>query len=420
MVRRTIAKMVMLSFVLFLLPISALANTPAVNDAGKLLSEAELSKITETVNAFNDKHTAYVAVVSAADLSSSKASNYIDKYYDKEVEANHPDALVVLLFKEDEEVHSWLAVYGGLDSYLTQGQFDAIIDESNEAFDSDAEAPLALYCAAITDGLAVRIQDSQFVKRSPEEAAAAAEKAQQGNDTPIDKNRVFDDAGLLAPDVINKINSLASTQAKKYGIDVGVYTFTDLEGDHDVRTHADRFILSHDFGVGIDKDAVLYYIYMNGDDREFGISTSGLGIDYFTDKRIDTILDETIGYLKNRDFNRACDQFMTMADEYLEDGIPKGAFRQEEKGLNPLDAALGLLPAGLGAFFTRRRVKKTYSGKDAPDPYNIMKNFTNTYYVNDRRHLRTDVRYEKIKDDSNKSTTHSTDGHTFGGSSRKF
>lgn len=396
------------------------ASVPAVNDAGNLLSETDLAKLNETIKVFNDGHTASVAVVTEENLQSSKASKFIDKYYKDNLEAEHPDAFVILLYSEDGEIHSWLAVYGALDKYLTQGQFDAIIEAGNDAFDESHETPLAHYCGTMTDALAVRIKDSQFVVRSPEEAAEAAEKANQASGTSIDKNRVFDDAGLLAPDVINKINELASSHAKKYDIDVGVYTFTDLDGDEDVRTHADRFILKNDFGIGDEKNAILYYIYINGEDREFGISTSGIGIDYFTDKRIDEILDETVDYLKERDFNNACEIFITKTDEFLADGIPKGAFRQSEKGLDPLDAVIGLFPAGLGAFFTRRRVKKDYSGKEAPDPYNIMKNFKDSYYVNDRRHLRTDVRYEKIKDSSNKSTTHSTDGHTFGGSSRKF
>lgn len=405
-----LARIFLVALLLVFLPIPVLASVPAVNDVDNVLSEAEFTELNDAIKAFNDSHTAYFAVLIKDDLKDSDPDALTDKYYSENLEAEHPDTFFILLYREDGVLCSLNSVHGELNMYLTQEQFDAINQAGEDAYVVDGEKPAASYCLAIIDALSETIKDSEFVVNNSAEAANAFAK----------KNRVFDDAGLLSPDVINKINEIASLQAEKYDIDVGVYTFTDLAGDRNVRTHADRFILKNDFGIGEEKNAILYYIYMNGTDREVGISTSGTGIDYLTDRRIDEILDESIGFLKERDFDQAGVLFINKTDDFLAAGIPEGFFRESEETLDAVDVTIGGLFGLIVAFFTRRYTKKYYSGKKASDPYDIMKNFQGSYVVNNRQIVQTSVRYEKIASDSNKSTTHRTGGHTFGGSSRKF
>lgn len=68
------------------------------------------------------------------------------------------------------------------------------------------------------------------------------------------------------------------------------------------------------------EDGILYLIDM--DHREIYVSTSGLGIRYLTDERIEKVLDAAYPYVSDGDYYMAFVEGMNRTQDFLREGIP--------------------------------------------------------------------------------------------------
>ena len=92
--------------------------------------------------------------------------------------------------------------------------------------------------------------------------------------------RLVDDAQTLTNDdtvyILDKLNSVS----EQYECDVVIVTIESLEGDS-VVAYADDFFDYNGYGYGSSRDGIL--LLVSTQDREYAMSTSGSGIDIFTD-----------------------------------------------------------------------------------------------------------------------------------------
>ena len=102
------------------------------------------------------------------------------------------------------------------------------------------------------------------------------------------KQLVFDEAELLIESEVEEIEAEANALSEAYSMDIVIATTDNTHGKSS-RNYADDFFDYGGFGVGPDSDGILFLIDM--DNREAYISTSGKGIKYLTDARIEKILD---------------------------------------------------------------------------------------------------------------------------------
>ena len=102
------------------------------------------------------------------------------------------------------------------------------------------------------------------------------------------KTLVVDEANLMSPDQVLDLNDRANALSQEFNMDIVIVT-TDDTGGKSSREFADDYFDYNGYGVGPNYDGILFLIDM--DNRETYISTTGQGIRYLTDVRIEAVLD---------------------------------------------------------------------------------------------------------------------------------
>lgn len=245
-----------------------------------------------------------------------------------------------------------------------------------------------------------------------------------------EKSLVFDDAILFTAEEITKLETEANSLSNTYHMDIVIVTTKDTDGKTS-REYADDFFDYESFGVGDNHDGILFLIDM--DNREVYISTSGIGIKYLTDERIEGILDKVFDNVVSGDYYEVANGFLKGTNDYLESGIPSSQYNKSEyiKPKNKLtftDIIISLVGGILTSsifYFTIKSVYKTpRNGNSFAYKENSFVNLTS----NEDKLIDTFVTHRiipKPTDNSNsssgRSTTHtSSSGNTHGGGGRKF
>lgn len=240
--------------------------------------------------------------------------------------------------------------------------------------------------------------------------------------------KVFDDANLFTEDQIIKLNEEAGNISNNYKMDIIIVT-TEATNGKSSREYADDYFDENGFGVGDDLDGVLFLINMST--REVYISTSGKGIRYLTDQRIENIIEDVLNSgLEDGDYYRGAIVFLSSTKEYLQSGIPSDQYNQDERekednSLTPLEGIISLLSGGIVSGGFLLRTKSKYKMKKPTKPLTFRNNSI-VNIVSDGDRLIDTVTTSRIipktnDNDSGKSTTHtSSSGKTHGGGGGKF
>lgn len=118
---------------------------------------------------------------------------------------------------------------------------------------------------------------------------------------------VFDEAGLFEePEVIRQ---KAAGLAQDFSIDVVVLTVDDIDGA-DVKLYAADYYDENGFGVGADRDGLIFCICTEPNNRNFAFVTTGKEEYIFTDSSIDRILAKIKPYLSAGDYDGGADVFL--------------------------------------------------------------------------------------------------------------
>lgn len=150
-----------------------------------------------------------------------------------------------------------------------------------------------------------------------------------GEKTNAQLKKVVDKAGLFSNEEIiyleNKITGILS----RYEMDIVIVTTDDVEGKSS-REYADDFFDYEGYGLGNNKNGILMLINM--EDREVYLSTSGDGRIYFTDSRIESILDDVYLYLSDGEYFKGAEAFLNSAEGFLYSGIHPNQHIVDEHG----------------------------------------------------------------------------------------
>lgn len=221
----------------------------------------------------------------------------------------------------------------------------------------------------------------------------------------------------------------AAALGAQYKMDIVIVTTLDTGGKTS-RAYADDYFDYNGYGVGPDRDGILFLI--DYDNREAYVSTSGSGIRYLTDQRIEQILDAVIdGGLKGGRNYDAARAFLTKTAGFLAAGIPSGQYNEPERprSITFIEGLIGLLSAGgtgLGFFATTRY---NYKGHPRPNVFEFRGNSLVSLGVQADNLVNTYVSTRHIPPPSSssgggssgRSSTHtSSSGRTHGGGGRRF
>lgn len=144
-----------------------------------------------------------------------------------------------------------------------------------------------------------------------------------------DLKRVVDKADLFNETEVTLLENNIKDISGKYSMDIVIVTTDDVNGKSS-RDYADDFFDYEGYGLGNDYSGVLLLINM--DDREVYISTSGKGEIYFTDDRIESILDNVYRYLSDEQYFDGAEEFLSNTEKYLNEGIPSNQYTVDENG----------------------------------------------------------------------------------------
>lgn len=243
---------------------------------------------------------------------------------------------------------------------------------------------------------------------------------------------VVDDAMLFSSSEESMLEEAAAGLSDQYDLDIVIVTTDDSQGKTS-REYADDYFDYQGYGRGNDYSGILFLIDM--DNREVYISTSGEGIRYLTDDRIEKILDEVFNSgLTEGDYYGAASGFLRKTEEYLKAGIPSDQHTVEEgrekNRLTLVEAALSFLASlGIGGGFYGS-VKSGYRIKKPPNPFSYRNNSIVNLADKGDRLVDTSVTSRIIPrtpppgsggSSSGRSTVHrSSSGRMHGGGGRKF
>ena len=248
-----------------------------------------------------------------------------------------------------------------------------------------------------------------------------------------DLKRVVDKADLFNETEVTLLENNIKDISDKYNIDIVIVTTDDVNGKSS-RDYADDFFDYEGYGLGNDYSGVLLLINM--DDREVYISTSGKGERYFTDDRIESILDNVYRYLSDGQYFDGAEEFLSNTEKYLNKGIPSNQYTVDENGNIVLSTQEIMKRIGIAILISLgissvvcAVVVATYKKPAAlPEETYVDKNSI-TFTKRSDRFISTHTTSRKIPKDNGgsssgsggRSTTHtSSSGRSHGGGGRSF
>ena len=237
--------------------------------------------------------------------------------------------------------------------------------------------------------------------------------------------RVVDNADILneseEKSLVSKVNEISERQK----FDIAIVTVNSLEGKSPTE-YADDFFDYNGYGIGENKDGILFLISMN--EHGWAISTHGHGITAFTDAGQKYIMDNVTPSLSEGKYEDAFSLFSDYCDDYLTQaatGQPYDSGNLPKGTVSPIWILGDLCIGAVIAFIILSAWKKellTVKMQNSADDYIVPDSFKLTD-KNDVFLYETVTKVERSKesDSSSGSSTHtSSSGETHGGSSGSF
>jgi len=263
----------------------------------------------------------------------------------------------------------------------------------------------------------------------------------------VSDQRVYDMAELLDEDTIEELESRISELRKSLGFDIVIVTRQELSlsgesDDRGAQAYADDWFDEGGFGVGNDRDGILFLIDM--ENRELVLSTSGKAIRIFTDERIEKMLDHIYEGASDGDFEASAASFLKDTEYYGKKGIPVGQYNYDTetgkvsvyKSIRWYEALLAVGISLIVAGTACLNVKRKYAMEDDPKKlhslnmayraeshfaYNSQNDQLINKFVTSRVIQSSSGGSSSSHRSSGRSSTHrSSSGRSHGGGSRRF
>lgn len=229
-----------------------------------------------------------------------------------------------------------------------------------------------------------------------------------------------DNANLVDND--DEIEQKLSDISIKQDCDVVIVTVDSLDGKT-ATEYADDYFDYNGYGKGSDNDGILFLISMEYHD--WAISTTGFGIEAFTDAGQEYIIDEVKPYLSGEEYEAAFEEFADLCDKFISKAREGEAYDSSNLPKKrpsiiwiPVSLLIGFILAFVSTSAAKSKLKSVRRQMAA-----------SSYVVDGSLNIRVDRetflyrklnRRAKPKEKSGSSTHTSSSGTRHGGSSGKF
>ncbi len=126
--------------------------------------------------------------------------------------------------------------------------------------------------------------------------------------------RVVDNGGLLSGTEETNLEESLESLRQAYQMDIVIVTEESI-GDATPREYADDYFDFEGYGCGVGRDGALLLISM--EERDWYISTSGYGIQVFTDAGIEYIGEQITPELADEDYYGAFSEFSVLCEKFI-------------------------------------------------------------------------------------------------------
>ena len=128
-----------------------------------------------------------------------------------------------------------------------------------------------------------------------------------------EKQYVIDNADFLTEDEEAELTEAILEVVDKQKFEIVILTEKSIMGF--AQAYADDYFDYNGYGYGNDRDGVLLLVT----EDEWHLSTSGLGIDVYTESRLDEFEDDCVSLLRSKDYYEAFNTCIEMTDEFITD-----------------------------------------------------------------------------------------------------
>ncbi len=127
------------------------------------------------------------------------------------------------------------------------------------------------------------------------------------------KEKVYDFAEILTTTEEQKLYDEIVNYINQTNMDIAIVTIK-YNNKHNVQTYAEDFYDYNNFGVGTDRDGILFLIDM--DLQQFYLTATGKAIRTYSDKRYNAMLDNAYQYVATGDYYGSCSALIKSALSY--------------------------------------------------------------------------------------------------------
>ena len=215
------------------------------------------------------------------------------------------------------------------------------------------------------------------------------------------QERVYDNAQVFSTSEEQQITDAVDAFIAETGMDYAVVTIDQDIGSQTHHEVAREYYFRLGLGAGDDASGALYYLNFNSANRYEYLYTNGKMIDYMTDERIESALDQSNPKLQQGLYAQGALAMIAAVQSYVKQGIPEGQYRYDSetgerltsfyKVVTPTEALIGggvCLLIGLAFVLV---VRSRYKLKGSTYHYDYAANSDLTMTESDDQYLRTTV-----------------------------
>lgn len=237
----------------------------------------------------------------------------------------------------------------------------------------------------------------------------------------VTDERIFDEADILTETEEYSLQKYMDKVSKEKQVDIVIVTTNDAEGKYP-REYAENFYKTHDFGYeDSDGTGLLYLISLDKSvtgNRELWMTTAKEAKDYFSESRIDSVLDNIYNTLtadEELNYYGSCNEFIKGIEKYMNVSESVPVFLT--KWYSKLGIALVITMIIFFILIFNFGGKKTTTAETYLNVNSIKRNIKEDTYMYTNT---TKTKIEKSSSSSGSSSGGSSSGGGYGGGGRSF
>lgn len=130
-------------------------------------------------------------------------------------------------------------------------------------------------------------------------------------------SKLIDEAYLLSSSEATDIEAQLENASLQTGWDIVIYTNDNYVSSSDMEDYCNNYYDNSSFGYS----GVMLTVDMGS--REMFVFTKGDAMEYFTDQRVDEILDDIVYYLSDDEYVSVCEAFINDVLLFYNEGVPE-------------------------------------------------------------------------------------------------